>query len=112
MPSSLAVHHTRHEICGTVSRVTPHNENCDTGHADTGASGLFLLWLPTFVLFCLLFVTFVKLRQGSGKDRQGMAVKAKGLNTTNTHHPKVSLHLTNGQAVVSQVRQVEVRGGV
>ena len=24
-------------------------------------------------------VVFVKLRQGSGKDRQGMAVKAKGL---------------------------------
>ena len=25
------------------------------------------------------FLIFVKLRQGSGKDRQGMAVKAKGL---------------------------------
>ena len=25
------------------------------------------------------FVNFVKLRQGSGKDRQGMALKVKGL---------------------------------
>ena len=27
----------------------------------------------------LYYIIFVKLRQGSGKDRQGMAVKAKGL---------------------------------
>ena len=55
----------------------------------------------------------VKLRQGSGKDRQGTALKAKGLKaytlavtlkvvattttTTTTHHLEVSLHLTNGQ---------------
>ena len=28
---------------------------------------------------CKIFVDIVKLRQGSGKDRQGMAVKANGL---------------------------------
>ena len=33
-----------------------------------GGSGKWYLWLK-----------IVKLRQGSGKDRQGMAVKAKGL---------------------------------
>ena len=30
-------------------------------------------------LHCLNLIVFVKLRQGSGKDRQGMAVKVKGL---------------------------------
>ena len=29
-----------------------------------------------------LYDSIVKLRQGSGKDRQGMAVKAKGLKAT------------------------------
>ena len=28
---------------------------------------------------CIYSIFFVKLRQGSGKDGQGMAVKAKGL---------------------------------
>ena len=47
----------------------------------------------------------VKLIQGSGKEGQGMALKAKGLKLTlklvATHHhhhppPEVSTHLTNG----------------
>ena len=33
----------------------------------------------SFGYICLIMVPFVKLRQGSGKDRQGMALKAKGL---------------------------------
>ena len=33
-----------------------------------------------FVIIVAFFQNFVKLRQGSGKDRQGMALKAKELN--------------------------------
>ena len=60
MPSSLAVHHTRHESCGSVSRVTQHH--CDTGHdvmlgADSGASGLRAHFANAY--FCtVFFVTF------------------------------------------------------
>ena len=72
--------------------------------------------------FCSKFVfKIVKLRQGSGKDRQGMArngsqgERPQSLNPCQeltlklvathppppppTHHPQVSLHLTNGQVV-------------
>ena len=38
---------------------------------------LGIQWLMNGCVKCV--VAFVKLRQGSGKDRQGMAVKAKGL---------------------------------
>ena len=37
-----------------------------------------LIWLIVYVIF-MDAVDIVKLRRGSGKDRQGMAPKAKGL---------------------------------
>ena len=57
-----------------------------------------------------MWTDIVKLRQGSGKDWQGMAVKVKGLKAclnpclvltlklVATRHPppEVSIHLTNG----------------
>ena len=56
----------------------------------------------TFKIYGEMIEEIVKLRQGSGKDRQGMALKAKGLKayikvgcylcTTTT-----SIHLTIGQ---------------
>ena len=36
-------------------------------------------FIPENILYLLFSAHIVKLRQGSGKDRQGMAVKAKGL---------------------------------
>ena len=53
---------------------------------------------------CVIFI-IVKLRRGSGKDRQGMAPKVKGLSKVTlklvaTHPPpQVSLDLTNGQVL-------------
>ena len=45
-----------------------------------GGETKLLLWY-TRILFCIATngLEIVKLRQGSGKDRQGMAVKVKGL---------------------------------
>ena len=36
------------------------------------------MWVHVYSDF-FVYIVVVKLRQGSGKDRQGMAVKAKGL---------------------------------
>ena len=38
-----------------------------------------LLPTPALLLLGIIVIIIVKLRQGSGKDRQGMASKAKGL---------------------------------
>ena len=37
------------------------------------------MWVHVYSDKFINIVVFVKLRRGSGKDRQGMAVKAKGL---------------------------------
>ena len=38
-----------------------------------------LLPTPALLLLGIIVIIIVKLRQGSGKDRQGLALKAKGL---------------------------------
>ena len=73
--------------------------------------------ISNFTVF--IVVIFVKLRQGSGKDRQGMAVKAKGLKACLeltlklvATHPPGSLNKWLDEPVRGQVRLVKVRGGV
>ena len=47
--------------------------------AEVGQRLYFTLFPKSFVCSFTHHPVFVKLRQGSGKDRQGMALKAKGL---------------------------------
>ena len=51
-----------------------------TCHSVTGREAISILYIHSiYILYTILYIHFVKLRQGSGKDWQGMAVKVKGL---------------------------------